>query len=319
MLLRLRPLLLRLAIIGTLFTTIDGCAVSQPKAQTQAADKLEAFVVAHEDDWQLFMGDVALHAIQSRIRTVFVYLTAGDAGRPAPYWEAREQGALASVAFALGAAPPDEVGNVGGSQFPVSCEQKSIAGHNIRRCELGNSASYFLRLPDGNVDGTGFAATGEKSLLHFESETSMPLAPVDGTGSFRDWQELVAVVSAAVRAESDASNNPNVRVRIHSTDPDNAFNPRDHADHRAAGRLAASLANANQWALSQYAGYSTSSWLSNLRAEQFADKAGLFLAYDRACLLANPGWSAYAETPKSYNAWLSRTYVRPSAFSGNSP
>ena len=67
-----------------------------------AADKLEVFMVAHEDDCQLFMGDVAmgdfaLHAIQSRTRTVFVYLTAGDAGRPAPYREAREQGALASV------------------------------------------------------------------------------------------------------------------------------------------------------------------------------------------------------------------------------
>jgi hypothetical protein len=318
MLLSLRPLILRLAIIGTLFTTIDGCADFQAKAQTQAADDLEAFVVAHEDDWQLFMGDVALHAIQSRTRTVFVYLTAGDAGRPTPYWEAREQGALASVAFALGAAPPDEIGSVGGSQFPVSCGQKSLAGHNVRRCEMGNSVSYFFRLPDGNLDGTGFTATGKKSLLRFESGTSMPLAPVDGTESFRDWQELVAVVSAAMQSESGSSNSSKVLIRIHSMDPDIAFNPLDHADHRSAGRLAASLAMANKWALSQYAGYSTSRWPSNLRAEQFADKAGLFLAYDRARLLANPEWSAYAEVPKLYNAWLSRTYVRPTAFSGNS-
>lgn len=96
------------------------------------------------------------------------------------------------------------------------------------------------------------------------------------------------------------------------------FNPRDHSDHRATGRLAVSIAADGGFSLSQYAGYSTSEWPSDLSAAQFAEKAGLFMAYDRARILVNPVWSAYAELPAGYSSWLSRTYVRPAGFTGRS-
>ncbi len=158
---------------------------------------------------------------------------------------------------------------------------------------------------------------GEQSLSRFEAGTLARLRPVDKSAAYRGWRDLAAVVTAAIIAEIGSAD-AGVPVRLHAIDPDPAFNPRDHADHRTTGRLSASLAAANGWMITQYAGYSTTAWPSNLSPEQFADKAALFMAYDRARLLANAAWSAYAEEPKPYNAWLSRTYVRPPGFSGTS-
>lgn len=311
--------MLRRPLLGLLVAMLSGCASRLPPTPAPLAGQLDAFVLAHQDDWQLFMGDVAWRAIRAGSRTVFVYTTGGDAGRPAPYWEAREQGALASVAVALGVAPPDTVGEVGGGRFRVECADSMFAGHAVRRCQLGTSVSYFLHLPDGNLNGEGFPATGGLSLMQLANGIAAPVATLDGKGSFRSWQDLANVVGAVLKVEASAARASGIQVRIHATDPDTAFNPRDHADHRATGRLAAAIANANEWTLMRYAGYSTARWPTNLSADQFAEKTALFMAYDRARLLANPEWSAYAELPQYYSAWLSRTYTRPMGFTGRSP
>ncbi len=45
------------------------------------------YVVAHQDDWQLFMTPDAYNdLIDSDKKTVFIYTTAGDAGRDSVYW-----------------------------------------------------------------------------------------------------------------------------------------------------------------------------------------------------------------------------------------
>ena len=184
---------------------------------------------------------------------------------------------------------------------------------------MGATASYFLRLPDGNLRGEGFPATAQRSLARVAAASGPPLSPLEGSGSYPDMNAVVAVVAAVLRIEAAAARATDAEVRLHATDPDTAFNPRDHSDHRATGRAAVVLAQANGWTLVQYAGYSTARWPTNLNAERFVQKAGLFMAYDRARVLADPTWSAYAEAPVPYSAWLSRTYVRPSDFSGHSP
>ncbi len=309
-------LLLSLVVSALSFT--GGCAGRLRADAPRSGGELDAFVVAHPDDWQLFMGDVAAQAIRGRGRTTFIYLTAGDAGRAADYWGAREQGALASLAFGLGVAPPDAAGEAGRSRFTVACVDVAFAGYPVRRCGLGAIASYFLRLPDGNLEGQGFEATFNRSLMKLESAEVPALARVDGTGSLATWGNVLEVVRAILRVEIDAIGDSEHRVHLHASDPATDFNPRDHADHRATGRLAASIAAEGGFTLSQYAGYSTSEWPSNLTAAQFAEKAGQFMAYDRARVLVNPGWSAYAELPAGYSSWLSRTYIRPAGFTGRS-
>lgn len=296
-----------------LLAALAGGAPAQPASPPASASGLDAFVVAHPDDWQLFMGDVAIDAIRAGRRTLFVYLTAGDAGQPARYWRARERGALASVALALGAPPPDS--SAEGAGPPPGCADTAIAGRAARRCRAGVATSVFLRLPDGNMAGEGFASTGAVSLARLAAGGAA-MAPLEGAGAYADWPAVVAAVAAVLDAEAAAAGGD---VRVHASAPDSGFNPRDHSDHRAAGRLAAAVAAGRGWTLRQYAGYSTAGWPTNLSVERYAAKAALFLAYDRTRLLADPAWSAYAEAPASYSAWLSRTYVRPEGFTGRSP
>ena len=100
---------------------------------------------------------------------------------------------------------------------------------------------------------------------------------------------------------------------------------RNHLPRRALAALTPCL---HGWGLSEYAGYSAARWPTNLGAERFADKAALFMAYDRAVILANPTWTAYRATSASgrgsspaqaISALFSRTYVRPAGFAGRSP
>ena len=66
---------------------VSSCA----NAQSPNTVPLDAFIVAHQDDWQLFMGDVASKGIRNGNHAVFIYLTAGDENRDSAYWEARER------------------------------------------------------------------------------------------------------------------------------------------------------------------------------------------------------------------------------------
>jgi LmbE family N-acetylglucosaminyl deacetylase len=308
--------MLGLVVPLSLVLVLASCAGRLTPEASPASGQFEAFIGAHADDWPLFMGDVALRAVRNGTRTAFVYTTAGDAGRSSAYWLARERGALASVGFALGLAPPDSAG--GGLRDPLTaaCADTLVEGRSVRRCRLGTTVSYYLRLPDGNLAGEGFAATGGRSLARLAAGSGSPLTPLQGNGSYADLQAVISVVSAVLRVEAAAARATGARVRVHATDPDTAFNPRDHADHRVTGRVTAALARANGWTLVQYAGYSIAQWPTNLSAERFAEKAGLFMAYDRARVVADPAWSAYAEHPFSYSAWLSRTYTRPHDFGG---
>jgi hypothetical protein len=77
---------------------ISGCTGVPREAPPTPA--LSVFVVAHPDDWQLFMNPAAFQAMnQPHEKAVFVHVSAGDAGRgmggePTPYYLAREEGAL---------------------------------------------------------------------------------------------------------------------------------------------------------------------------------------------------------------------------------
>jgi len=288
------------------------------RPEPAGTNRTEVFMVAHADDWQLFMGDVAAKAIRNDKRTVFVYTTATDAGGEPAYWQAQERAALASVAFALGRLPADGVDQTDRQPLRVSCIDTQVMERPVHRCSIGPTVSYFLRLPDGNLKGEGFAATGCVSLDQLYNGRTASLTRVDGSGSFGTWDELVTFVTDIVRTEAAATGRANEPVRIHAPDPDTSFNPKDHADHRATGRLAAAIARTSGWSLTQYAGYSIANWPSNISAAAFADKAALFMAYDRMRILANPEWSTYALLPKPYSAFLSRTYVRPPDFTGQS-
>src|SRR5262245_4803642 len=130
----------------------------------QAYSSTNFYIVPHEDDWQLFMSPNAYYDVQDQnSKVVFVYVTAGDGGlgdqatqsRLVPYYVARENGAHLAVRF---------MADVITTPAEAVLQNTIVADHSIRRAIYKNTVSYFLRLPDGKIDGSGYVNTGYWSL-----------------------------------------------------------------------------------------------------------------------------------------------------------
>ena len=263
----------------------------------QSNEGVDVILVAHADDWQAFMGDAIVERVRSGRRPVFVYLTAGDDGRAATYWRQRERAALQSTRVAL-----DLSGDV-----PTRCDSVSVNAHRIAHCRIGVSDSYFLRLPDGNRNGGGFARNGFESLRKLWRGGLHSINAVDSSARYRSWQDLNATVTMLVRMVADSAH---ARVMIHTTDPSIRINPHDHYDHRMAGKLTESLLNANGWQGRYYVGYALATRAPNRNEAQRREKTEVFSAYDREMMLIDPAWSAYREHPRFYADCMLRTYSR---------
>jgi hypothetical protein len=280
--------------------------VPAPAIRAQDPAPLPAFVVAHPDDWQLFMGDVAFEQVASGTRVVFVYLTSGGADQPTPYWQARERGARASVYAAANAAESAPAEGV-----ESSCAQVQVRGHRIQRCGHRNTVSYHFRLPDGNLDGSGFAVTQMQSMAKLRAGAMAHMAAVDSSTTYDGWNDLRETVRAVLADEATGAGP--VALRLQCSDPDSTRNPGDHSDHVTAGRLVGEIAPSLEASVTRYAGYDIRNRPANLSVRAAMSKALVFMAYDRQRLLADGKWSAYAEDPPAYSAWLFRTYAQPEA------
>ena len=110
------------------------------------------YFAAHEDDWQLFMNPSAFYdVLDANTKTVFIHMTAGDAGlgtntggRKHAYFAAREHGAEDAIRFM---ADSD-------NRVPDETEVSTLAfnGRQIRHVSYRHTVAYFLRLPDGGTD-----------------------------------------------------------------------------------------------------------------------------------------------------------------------
>jgi LmbE family N-acetylglucosaminyl deacetylase len=253
---------------------------------------LDVVIVAHQDDWQLFMGDVLTQRLRSDNRGVFVYLTAGDDGRDSVYWQTRERAALQSTRIA--------------AAIPVTaspkCSAVQVRDHSIRKCTVGKTDSYFLRLPDGKRNGEGFARYGYRSLRKLRAKPSSELSAIDGTTTYRGWTDLVTTVGAIIDPDSAAAT-------IHTSDPSIVRNPHDHFDHRMAGLLVADLRKQHNLGAMYYLGYALATRAANRSNDQAQAKTALLLAYDREMTAVNRKWSAYEEHRAFYSECMQRTYV----------
>jgi len=202
-------------------------------ASAFAASSTNFYVVAHEDDWQLFMGlNAALDVPGADSKTVFVHITAGDAGlgtgtggTPMPYYLARENEALSAIRF---------LANLGvvGSGPSGAASTITINGKNLHRVVYRNTVAYFLRLPDGNVNGgMGYPSTGNQSLLLLDLGAIREISAIDGSAVYVGWADLVATLRGILRNEAQGSSD--VWVNIPETNL--IINPSDHPDHIYTG------------------------------------------------------------------------------------
>lgn len=195
-------------------------------------DKVSFYFAAHEDDWQLFMNPSAFEdVVGGAAKTVFVHVTAGDAGngtgnggRHWPYYRARENGAEDAIKFMADtdrAPGTPTMGNV------------TIESHSVYRIVYGKTVSYFLRVADGNPSGSGYAATGWQSLRRLHDGENNMLAAVDGSTVYHSWGDLARTVRALVEREADGK-----RVQINVAETDTRVNPGDHSDHLMTAQVA---------------------------------------------------------------------------------
>jgi LmbE family N-acetylglucosaminyl deacetylase len=247
------------------------------------AAPIDVYVHAHQDDWQLFMGDRAANSWQTTAALVLIYATAGDAGNGVGYYEQRELGAQAAFKVFSGAGT-------------VTCAMRTISGHSIRRCVLGKVISYYMRLPDGNTDGAGFGFGSMEQLR----DQGIATAAIDRTTTYSSWADFYGTLGAIVDAEMVAANA--TFVNMNAPDYDRTLNPGDHIDHWATGdavRAASQTHNWNQW-------YNTRNLTANVSGPALTMKNNEFQAYDNVMAqrypsLFNDGY---------YPTWRQRTYFR---------
>jgi catechol 2,3-dioxygenase-like lactoylglutathione lyase family enzyme len=277
-------------------------ATSARAAEKTRPDKVSFYFAAHEDDWQLFMNPSAFQdVIDSAAKTVFVHVTAGDAGlgtgsggRKHPFYLARENGAEAAVLFM---ADADDI--------PVKkvVSHMTFNGHRVFRMSYRNTVSYFLRVPDGNPLGTGYADTGFQSLKRLNSGDNGHLAAVDGSTVYRGWGDLVKTVRAIMDYERGGA----AQVQVNVAELDARINPQDHSDHlmtaKAALDAVADLACVRRVS---YVDYASSSLPENLNPKQRDMESSVF-AVTLAGVLAFDHRTAWHHYDESY---VGRNYFR---------
>ena len=293
----MRHLLLGLAPVVLLLLIAAGsarAAVGEGGNCTSA----HMYVVAHEDDTLLFQSPSILQDIESGRCTRSVFITAGDAGKGALYWQSREEGVEAAYAQMAGVANEWTSSTVVANGHPL-----------LLRTLVGDPriSVVFMRLPDGDYpSGLGYPVTGNQSLMKLwnggnkATPSISSIAAVDKSNSFT-YSDLVATLTALMNAYEPQ--------QVATQDYTETFAGWDHHDHTAAAyfaRLAqSSYAKAHQ--LLAFQDYQTLERPQNVFDDLLAEKKSVFYLYG----LYDEGACAeeIACEATEYNNWLKRQYV----------
>jgi hypothetical protein len=239
--------------------------------------------------------------IKDAAKTVFVHVTAGDAGagmgfngRRFPYYRARENGAETAIRFMA------DADSIPGERSDSYVE---FNGHRIYRVIYRHTVSYFLRVPDGNPFGGGYLDTNFQSLKRLAAGENNDLAAIDDTTVYHGWSDLVATVRAILLYERGKAG----LLQVNAAELDPRLNPRDHSDHlmtaKAAYEAAAGLSCVRRVS---YVDYASMNMPPNLNAEDrdlessaYAVTLAGILAYDHGA-----SWHHYDES------FVGRNYFR---------
>ncbi|MCW3089345.1 MAG: GlcNAc-PI de-N-acetylase [Ferruginibacter sp.] len=260
------------------------------KSSRETFRKISFYVVAHADDWQLFMHpNVHTDLSDPQCKVVFIITTAGDSGFGENFWTAREEGSKSSVRYLL--AP-----------FAVLSEssgQKKFNQHSIYYWSLNNTTSYFLRLPDGNLNGKGFPASNFQSLTRFKTGQNDAIASLDNSNNYLTWSDFVNTLESIISCESQGI----INRWINYLNPDLTNNPGDHPDHVATGQALQNISIIATLHQCLFVGYSTGSVQDSLALTDLFWKAGMFAVYEKA-VYDSCGYSTLKENTDLYARWL---------------
>lgn len=255
----------------------------------QPFSRISFYIVAHADDWQLFMQpNVYEDLVDGHIKVIFIITTAGDAGNDETYWRAREEGSNSSIRFCL--APRSTLRQHSGSG--------NFNEHEVYYSVINNTTSYFLRLPDGNLDSKGFEKYHFESLPKLKDGQITKITAVDQSTTYQGWEDLCKTIEAIIQYESAEVG----EVTLNYLNPDIAVNPDDHADHRATGQAIQQTSSAGKFIKRLFVGYSVNNTENKLSENHLFWKAGMFAAYEKAVFDLS-GYSTLREGLDIYNRW----------------
>jgi LmbE family N-acetylglucosaminyl deacetylase len=273
-------------------------AVAPASAEEPGCAYSSMYLVAHEDDTLLFQSPSLLQDIQTErcVRTVF--LTAGDAGRAAAYWEGRESGAEDAYAQMAGVANQWTGSTITANGHPIHLETlKARPSISI----------VYMRLPDGNIEGQGWEGYGFQSLAKLwrsgnPEEVGAAISSIKAvdnstTYGYNDLTETLTALMQSFEPRQVYTQNYTV----------NLIGP-DHADHAATGYFsrAASRLYTAPHRLVGFQDYETSGQAQNVTGTLLGGKSAAFYKYgthDSDACVSEP-----ACTGTSYAKWLLRQY-----------
>ena len=229
-------------------------------------------VCAHQDDDLLFLSPDLMNDVRAGKSVRCVWLTAGDAGNGRTQMAAREAASQAAWASMAGAPNTWHAGTV------------TVNGHSLARYTHASVPLdlVFFRLPDGNVQGQGWPASGGVSMQQLLEGVTGSLSPLDGSPSYTlaDLQATLAAVAVAT-APSQA------RIQDYAGD----WGDSDHSDHHCAGWLAYFACQAASVpAVQGYLDYQpfNSSYPTNVSGADLTNKTAALAAYAAVDPLNDP-------------------------------
>jgi LmbE family N-acetylglucosaminyl deacetylase len=268
--------------------------LSRPVLEAASAPAGRAAVlnlVAHPDDDLLFLSPDLLHAIQAGGNVRTVYLTAGDAGLHASsYWQDRESGVRAAYAEMAGVA-----------NFWTQSDA-GVAGHPIPVFTLTgqrNVSLAFMRLPDGDVNGSGYASNCYQSLQGVWTGSTAAIEAVDRSSSYTLWSLTSTLAYLIVSFQPE---------QVNTLDYWSNYGDGDHSDHHTVGYLTRSaMAHCNSSvAFTGYKGYPVILLPATVSDADQKAKRSVFFTYARHDKLV---WDLLAERASAlYDSWLIRQY-----------
>ncbi|MHB1518990.1 MAG: PIG-L family deacetylase [Acidimicrobiales bacterium] len=298
-----RRALLRSAVIGGSGVALAACgrgiaaaSGSGASATSGPAQSRTLITCAHADDNLLFMSPDEITLIKHGNAVQVVYLTTGDAGLGQSYWHLREEGARAGAAYMAGVPNRWRRGSV------------ALNGHTLVLDTLipdPRLTMIFMRLPDGNVDGSGWADTSFESLMKLWKRDIPTISSADGaTYTLGELRDTLVSITKWYKPGT-----------VYTQDFLGYFGNGDHTDHVATGYLtehANRIYHAPNRPVFGYQGYPIHLLPPNVHGPLLVEKEQTFLAYSKydshGCstlseCFAPPWFSA------TYGNWFERQYV----------
>lgn len=236
-------------------------------------------VVAHTDDDLLFINPTQQRDISAGTCVHTVYLTAGDAGRSAKYWQNRESGVVAAYADMAGVS--------------TEAVEGSISSRHLRMLTLKGNTSVnliFMRLPDGMPRGSGAKSNKRASLRKLWAGTIPTVTTVDDAHTYTK-AELIETLTELMRVTGAET--------VRTMDFVGTFKDSDHTDHHATGYLtkAASAQYLAPHKLIAYQGYGVARKKANVSKADAKVKLKTFNIY------------AQHDTVRQNRNYVTREYV----------